>query len=446
MDTNSLYLQNVEKAYNESNKVYNIVMDCDSGSDLDEYVFLQIVESMTVFPLYARTGIMPIKKKEDTFELNLKLNSDYQIDLSPIAVHKNIVNDKIREVAEESSEYKKYLYDPQTKKKIPGRSIRKIFDYEIRDTVAKYLPNSYITNAWCKLYEILSAYNMFAEAIESIETFHICEHPGAFIYAIRDYIKSLNKDIEHTFTFQSLKPKFDKQIFESEEKLLKDHSDKLDYGADGTGDITNVENILYYVNKYKNNNIELITSDCGLDCSADFVSQGNTLQPIFMGALLCAIGIAKKGSWYISKIFNFNEQKIMEMLYIGSYFYESVDIVRPLTTKEGSREVYVVYKNFKYEHDKIQNIYDKLIEYYTNYDQNTNIVDSIDSRFLKRVFRYDALLSMWIITNMNYTIFRMRNKKFVSCNPIIKTYIKQYANYQAEYYVTYIKLNKQFIE
>ena len=50
--------------------------------------------------------------------------------------------------------------------------------------------------------EILSTYPLIRKN-QKIETFHICEHPGKFVFATKDYIKKNIKG-EHSFVFQSL--------------------------------------------------------------------------------------------------------------------------------------------------------------------------------------------------------------------------------------------------
>lgn len=445
MNNSTEYFEYIKEKYIQSNEIYSKVFNIDEPHEK----FLRYVEKMNVYPLFPRAVIMPIKKPENNFKLIHKINSKFSIDLSELQSFHKLMENKVKEQkGQEIKEFSDKIYKKQTEEGTHARNIRKYFDYEIRDKVSEFLPHSHITNAWCKLYEILTAYDMFNDLgdIDTIETFHICEHPGAFIYATRDYIDQ-NIKKKHKFTFQSLKPGKDKQIFKAEKQLLEEYRGNLDYGKDGTGDITNVENIKYYIEKYHYRPINLITSDCGLDCSKDVLGQERDLLPIFMGALLCALGVANKGCHYVSKIFSFSEFKTIEMLYIGSYFFESAEIIRPLTTRTGSAEVYVMYKNFKFNHDDEEfiDLHGRLMKYYENYDKNTNFIDFIDRKFVQRVHRFSLLLYMTRITNSNLLLFRLYNKEYVAHNIEVKVFIKHMADYLADYYVKHVGLDKKAI-
>lgn len=439
MDNSKDYFYYIKDKYTESSQIYGKIYDTEEPIEL----FLRGIEKMNVYPLFPRMIKMPLKKPKEDFKTEFnKSGSKLKLNLTELKGLKQQARVKVMErESNETKEFVTEMIEKHPKSKGDSRNVRTFFDYEIRDKVGEILPDSYITNAWCKLYEILYGYNMFMDFDgKTIETFHICEHPGAFIYATSDYISIRLPDKKHKFKFQSLKPKDDKKIFKAEKSLLEEHKDDLDYGKDGTGDITNPDNILHYVKKYSNNQYQLITSDCGLDCSKDFPNQETDLLKIFMGALLCAIGIAKKGSHYVGKLFSFSTQKTIEMLFIGSLFFETADIVRPLTTKTGSAEVYAVFKNFNGEKLRSKS-FDVLMEYYRKYDDLESVVEDIDDLFLKRIFRFSSLMYMLQITNNNLLLSKLYNVDYINHNVEVKAYIKQQANYLAEYFVKYIGLD-----
>lgn len=424
VDNSKLYADYIREKFDKSKNIYNQLYKNESSE-----LFLIAYESTNIYPVYPRPIIMPLKRKGEI--INLEFGKSVKLDKTNIEKITNLINGKIKEYN---------IYKPQLKYIKQKQKVRRLLDYEIRDKVKLYFPDSYITNAWTKLYELLATYDIFSDTMKDINTFHICEHPGAFIYATKDFIKKRYPNKNHKYIFQSLKPTQDKQIFKAEKDLLTTAKDNLDYGYDGTGDITQPDNIRYYGTTYRKNNIRLITSDCGLDCSADFTNQEKILQPVFMGALLCAINIASDGCDYIAKMFSFHNDKTIEMLYIGSYFFESVDIVRTLTTKSGSGEVYVVFKNFQ-RPDDFEIRFNKLIDYYDNYNNNDLLAANIGNNFMKRIEKYANILALRRIVTMNQLIFRIINKDYIEKNQEVRKYVQNFADYYAEYYLAYTKIN-----
>lgn len=310
---------------------------------------------------------------------------------------------------------------------------RRFFDYEIRDAVSAIVKDTYVTNAWVKMYELLHTYKLFDNDASKINTFHICEHPGAFIYSIAEYIKR-NTAAEHNFRFQSLKPKkgTGSKIFSTEKGLLSKHSDKLDYASDG--DITNIDNIKYYIDKYRSKKWDLITSDCGLDCSDDFNKQETVLAPIYGGALITALGIGSKGSNYVYKIFSFHTKYSIELLAISKQYYENVFITRTLTTKSTSGEIYVVCINQK------RALTDNEIEDLISKYNKGSFMDKIPKNMSDDIIKYNDLLTKRRILSINFIIFRYNNIEFVHKNKVILDYVKESVDYYTNFFLRYIKL------
>jgi len=400
-----------------------------SKSDTDPNKYLMLYESMNVYPIYPKPIIMPLKTKSQTFDCKIQLNNNLKIDTSEMNNFTKELNQKIIEFNNLEKQFQKYK---------GAVKVRRFFDYEIRDTIKNKLNNQNISNAWIKMYEILNTYDLLNTNSDTVDTFHICEHPGGFIHATKYYIKHiLNK--KHDFVFQSLKPESDPQIFKPDKELISKYSDKLDYGPQ-KGDITNKENISYYSNKYKTRKFSLITSDCGLDFSENFVGQESRLYKIFYSAFVANIGLSTNGTNYVFKLFSFNDPKTIEFLQLVCLFYEQVDLVRTLTTKSGSGENYCVCVNYNFKGNK-EEIVKQLIDYISD-PSNTFILNKIDSEFMDKIIYYHKLITSRRITTMDQLLFRFYNMEYVQNNQIIVEYIKNYTNYYVNYFLSFIKLNK----
>lgn len=312
------------------------------------------------------------------------------------------------------------------------RKIRRFFSYEIKDYISRILPNSYVTNAWLKMYELLCVFKPLNN-IKNINAFHICEHPGSFIYAINDFMKLKNINIPHNFWFQSLKPnEHNNTIFKGERYLLKKYDKNLDYGATGTGDITSTKNIEYYINNYKKNKINFITSDCGLDESDDFSLQEINLVKIFFSAALIAFGLLENRGSYVSKLFTFYNKKTQELIYLCSKYFKKVNLVKLLTTKSNSNEIYLICEDFN-GCDEL----DKLIKYHENYDDNM-FVTKISSFYFDRLKICNCNFEMLKIISSNQFIFSFNNIEFINENPSIHNYILNLVSYYKKYFLTFL--------
>lgn len=426
MYNNEKYHNLIFEKYNNSIKNYKVMLS-NQESDADKYLLLY--ESMNVYPVYPKPIIMPLKKKGEDYNIEMQLNSKLKIDILQMEDLTNEVIKKMKEYDSFAKEFQKIRNTPK---------VRRFFDYEIRDTVKDKLKNQNISNAWIKMYEILNTYDLFGQDTNIFHTFHICEHPGGFIHAIKYYLENvLHK--KHDFIFQSLKPESDPQIFKPDKELLTKYSDKLDYGPK-KGDITIPENILYYADKYKDRKFNLITSDCGLDFSENFVGQESGLYKVFYGAIITAIGLSTNGSNYVFKLFSFNDNKTIEFLQLVCLFYERVDIVKTMTTKSGSGENYCVCLNYNYKGDKGKIL--KLLTDYMNAPYNTFLLTSINDTFLKRIYENHKLISLRRITTMNLLLFRFFNYKYIKDNQDIINYVQNYTNYYVNHFLTFIKLDK----
>ena len=193
---NEKYHNLILEKYNNSIKNYKTKLI--HKDDPDNY--LMLYESMNVYPVYPRPIIMPLKKQGEDYNIDMQLNK-LEINTQPMDQLSKEVDKKIEEHNSYSKEFQKIRNVPKT---------RRFFDYEIRDAVKATLKNDNISNAWIKMYEILVTYNLFNQG-NTVDTFHICEHPGAFVHAIKYYTGTvLNKkhDLYRIFSLLVISPPF----------------------------------------------------------------------------------------------------------------------------------------------------------------------------------------------------------------------------------------------
>ena len=348
------------------------------------------------------------------------MRPDKEIDLTAIHTSTTALNDKLRLYAKSVEAISELSGSQKT---------RRYFDYEIRDLLRQKYKLKYVTNGWIKMQEILATYDWFKNTSDhilgdNIVTMHICEHPGKFIFAIKDFIKKFHPKLKHTFIFQSLNPVVTNSGFALDPMLKHDPAGTLDYGADQTGNI--ITNMRYYVDTYAKQKIFLITSDCGEDYSEDFTKQETGLYPIYEAALLTAIGLAT--THYVFKFFSFSDMKTIKMLYLACLFYDRVDIVRLMTTKGNSGENYCVCSLYIGSDANKKSIAGGHIE----------LGDKFDTKFINRINMVHEILTVRRMTSINQLLFRFHNDTYVKENTELVTKTKLYADYYTHYFLNYI--------
>ena len=144
--------------------------------------------------------------------------------------------------------------------------------------VQNMIGDNNISQAWLKMYEIISECGIVPISKNgTFKSFHFCEAPGTFINCLNNYIATKTKFNNFEWMAQSLHPRLAK--IKDAYGIIKRHPKNWDWGVDGTGDITNPDNIRHYAKIIKLfsmasiNNMALtgteppflITADAGLE-------------------------------------------------------------------------------------------------------------------------------------------------------------------------------------
>lgn len=201
-----------------------------------------------------------------------------------------------------------------------------------------HIPN--VSNAWTKLYEILNRFPELTD-MKSVNSFHICEAPGAFIKSLQHYCNRNN--IKLTWLAQTLNPNMNNiNMLNDSLGLIKNNSKKWLFGQDDTGNIINTKNIIYYAKKVKN--INLITADGGLKIpSTMFNEQESYVSKLILAEIVTTLRILNLHGHAVIKMFiPFSEPQTIAMLYALSLSFKKVHVCKPESSHPSSSEVYVV--------------------------------------------------------------------------------------------------------
>jgi hypothetical protein len=247
--------------------------------------------------------------------------------------------------------------------------------YYSRGKLPKYLRKKCnvknITQAGCKMWELLMNLPLINKSSNTINTLHLCELPGSFIYATDLYLNTKTKCTNWNWTAQSLWES-DKNKFDDSFGLASNNKNNYDFG-NGTGDITLLTNILHYEQKIHNIQklkLNLITSDCGMSLQDDESS-----QILLFGSLLTILLCCNKGTSFVQKMYPPINSFHMMMFMIISAQFEEMYFAKPAINNQ-STEFYICGINFK--NDRLdEKLRDLLIEMYKEFFETEKLNESL---------------------------------------------------------------------
>lgn len=258
-------------------------------------------------------------------------------------------------------------YDNFTSNKKIGYLPKKIYNIDL---------NCGWTNAWRKMYELINKCQLIdtRKPIDKFTHFDICGFPGAFIFATNHFIKTHTKVKEYDWYIQSYNEKKTEEelkYLQDQYKLQKSNEERFLYGSIKSGyngDITNVDNIKEYINFFKNKEVDLVSSDCGLniDYGQSFNRETQMIK-IHFGQFLCGIALLKKGGSFVMKNYSQTKPFSVSMIYLMTKVFKEVHLTKPESSRNFGNEIYLVCKNY------YKNLEPKQI------NQLLDILDSMDN-------------------------------------------------------------------
>jgi 23S rRNA U2552 (ribose-2'-O)-methylase RlmE/FtsJ len=209
----------------------------------------------------------------------------------------------------------------------------------------------------------------------------------------------------------------------------------IETGEDKTGNLISLENFRYCAAKYKNK-MDIVTADGGFDFSVDFNNQENIATQLILSEVFYALALQKQGGTFILKIFDIFHKPTIDILYLLSYYYTNVTIMKPYTSRVANSEKYVICQGFKIA-DSAQ-IIQQFCEIFPSFimtaaaadaavDQDTASDDGVDGNgtgalssllprehdlyFLNKIEELNAMISYQQIENITSTLAIITNHK-----------------------------------
>ena len=331
------------------------------------------------------------------------INEDFiEVDYSFNTTSNYILNESLREylvsIKEEIGNYQQKwdIYKKYTNKYEYINSA--INNGTIKYPICSYKP---ISRSFFKMIEILNNFDFNFE--KNISSFHLAEGPGGFIEALANY---RNNKTDNYYGITLMDNNSDIPKWNKISNFMKQNKNiKLLYGPKNDGNLYLNHNLLYFKENYSNK-YDFITADGGFDYSIDFNKQEeNSLNLIFCEVLYALI-LQKENGSFILKIFDIFHKVTLEILYLLCYFYEKVNIYKPLTSREANSEKYIICKKFKKKLN-YNKIIDKLTKnFYDLENKKINNIFKIDLNiyYLNKIQEINAIFGQQQIENIMNTI------------------------------------------
>jgi 23S rRNA U2552 (ribose-2'-O)-methylase RlmE/FtsJ len=205
----------------------------------------------------------------------------------------------------------------------------------------------------------------------------VSEGPGGFIESILNTRNNINDKIYGITlnTYNKHIPGWKRLTDLLDTKLVnKKSSVKLSYG-----DIYLLDDIRKFCNNFHKNNIkvDLITSDGGFDYSINFNNQEQLSYRIIFSEIIIALSIQKIGGNFVCKFFDLLTVLSLKLVYLLYCFYDEVYIYKPNTSRPANSEKYIIVKGFKgIDPDYLNELYN-LINIWSKYEVDDNIIVDI---------------------------------------------------------------------
>ncbi|XP_050425244.1 cap-specific mRNA (nucleoside-2'-O-)-methyltransferase 2-like [Adelges cooleyi] len=226
----------------------------------------------------------------------------------------------------------------------------------VMNHVRKHIHPDFLTQAWCKFYEILCSSSLFHQDAllkGNIFTVHLCEAPGAFVSALNHFMALNYNSVRFDWLAMTLNPYHESNghpHIVSDDRLILNTMENWEFGPDYTGDIFQSryhEHLYETVLEKFGGDVSLVTADGSIDCSNDPGEQENIVMRLHNYEMMVALNILQDRGSLVLKMFTMFECNTICRMYLLCCLFESVVVRKPATSKSGNSEVYAVCTGYK---------------------------------------------------------------------------------------------------
>lgn len=216
--------------------------------------------------------------------------------------------------------------------------------YELIPAVAEDQP---ISRSYFKLWEMLTDFE--ADVLPHgapVDALFLAEGPGGFVEALASFCQRRARPVRRMHGM-TLLPGGGRDQGVPGWRVGARSGLKVIGGADGTGDLCNVDNVRACVAAVGAGSVTLVTADGGFDFSSDFNHQESMCLPLVMAEACVALGVLAPGGAFVLKVFDVFEPRTVAVLQVLVASFARVRMVKPLSSRPANSEKYVVCTGFR---------------------------------------------------------------------------------------------------
>lgn len=299
-----------------------------------------------------------------------------------------------------------------------------------------------ISRAFYKFWEILFDFKLIDNTCTNIVYGALAEGPGGFVEAYsfyrRKYSEKQNNDTINCITLNNNNnPNIPSW------KNIPGCNYNISWGADGTGDLYILENIISY-SKLFVTKADLVTADGGFDFSFDYTNQELSVQRLIFCEVVTALSILKLNGNFVIKIFDIFYKSTVDIIYLLSLYFKEVNIVKPNTSRPANSEKYLVCKYFKgIKQDDLLELYKivKMFEKKNGEYAYRFLEHNVPDEFMEIINNYNIFA---IANQLKYIVKTNTNIKNELTNPMINTIKNEQCIYSLSWCIKYdFAINKK---
>ncbi|GFR91527.1 CAP-specific mRNA (nucleoside-2'-O-)-methyltransferase 1 [Elysia marginata] len=264
--------------------------------------------------------------------------------------------------------------DPYAHDKGLAEALRAVDLYAgLKSTIRRHYGGQAVTNAWLKMYEITSEMGLVTAArtpadvglghTYALRAFCNAELPGAFICALNHYLCVWHPETRFEWVGSSLYPSSkdgslstDRILDGASSDILGDHyglyaqnPDRWLMSPEMRGDVTNTANIRALVAgaHARLGEVDLYTSDAGIEVSNDYVRQEELTARIHLGQTVVGLMSLRVGGVMVVKTYTFVHPSSLSLMAVCASAFDSFYVTKPVTSRPANSEVYIIGFGFR---------------------------------------------------------------------------------------------------
>jgi hypothetical protein len=321
------------------------------------------------------------------------------------------------------------------------------YKYDINNSAIKLFGQEIISRSFYKLWEILLLFNLIDKKLDKFISVHLAEDNNSFTQAVllfrEKYAKKGTNGLDKHYSYKldeskfvskfenEFNTKYSKKIIlsggkkskvdsESDSKTDSESDSESGSSAKSKDNVFNIEK-MKKISKEIKTDANLITADGGFEWINENIQEQEAFR-LILNEISTAIKIQKKGGNFVCKFFEMFTNTTMKIISVLTSLYETVYIIKPLTSRQSNSERYVVCYDFKFDekNKNYKNIIEKIDELIEKINKNTSdyIVDifseyELEETNIKMITKLNTIISNQQYENINKMIKYIKNESYL---------------------------------